>query len=185
MDRTTRRENITFQIRSVRLAPPLTVVRWWTAAHTKTAANALRWWRRWRPAVTGGKTSNSSDIAGRRTRSNQKPYDGRENYIIAQKRKQWLMLLFTNTKRKWKGCGRGNGELGFCRFWVGFRSSLPSNNLSARPTDLLSAHERISVTNHFPSTSLAERFFIQHAAAPGRRDSRGGRPITHIQKKVH
>jgi len=43
-------------------------------------------------------------------------------YIIAQKRKQWLILLFTNTKRKWKGRGRGN--VGFRRFRVGFRSLL-------------------------------------------------------------
>jgi len=68
----------------------------------------------------------------RRTYSNQKPYDGRKKYIIAQKRKQWLISLFTNTKRKWKGRGRGNGKIGFCRFWVGFCSSPPSNNLSAR-----------------------------------------------------
>ncbi|CAI6371155.1 unnamed protein product [Macrosiphum euphorbiae] len=35
-------------------------------------------------------------------------------------------------KRMWKG----KGDFGFCRFWVGFRSSRPSNSLSTGQIDL-------------------------------------------------
>jgi len=67
-----------------------------------------------------------------------------------------------------KGMWKGERRVWFLPFSGGIpRSSLPSNNLSARPTDLLSAHERISVTNHFPSTYLAERISIQTSAVPG------------------
>jgi len=144
-------------------------VRWWTAAHTKTAANALRWWRSRRSAVAGGKPSNSGDIAGR-VQIENRTADVEKYIVVAQKRKQWLILLFTNTKRKWKGCGRGNGEFGCCRFRVGFRSSLlPSNNLSARPTDLLSAHGRRQCYQSLSVHSFGQNGF---SCGPPRLDGR-------------
>lgn len=131
---------------------PLTVVRW-SSVHTKMAANTLRWLRRWRSDVTGKKASNSN----KNINGNVQITNLTDVKYYSAKTKTVINIVVYKHKTKMKGvwnCGRGHVEFSF---WVGFRSSLPSNNLPTRQTNCRSTGASV-----WPIAFRRSRTYFRH-----------------------